>query len=248
MALDGLEKAAGPDFPIVRYADDYVVLGKSKELLISIATPLIEKFLAGRGVCNNQEKTSYMSVSDGFDYLGFNFREYGISKYSPKSKGSKRGIFLIKPAKKKVMGFCAKLRTVVKNMKHNTSRDLIAKLNHMLRGWANYYKFTSASKTFKYVSHKLNESIVQWVRNKQPKGIRVGIEKFFTTVGGNKWVFTYTNSISNKTLFLFQIGYVKIVRHSMCKIGLNSCLPEARSYFLDRKKKESEAQIEWGSK
>jgi RNA-directed DNA polymerase len=84
---------------VVRYADDFVVLANSKELLEEIIKPWVETFLAVRGVELSAEKTQITHIESGFNFLGWSFR-----KYAPKShrKDSK---LLIKPAKKNVKAF-----------------------------------------------------------------------------------------------------------------------------------------------
>jgi len=77
LALNGLEEVLRKrDFLTVRYADDFVVLGKSREKLNNIARVLIEKFLAKRGLELHPEKTGICSIEDGYDFLGYRFREY----------------------------------------------------------------------------------------------------------------------------------------------------------------------------
>jgi RNA-directed DNA polymerase len=105
MVLDGLEKALGDDFRVVRYADDFVVIGACPDALKSEAMPIIVKFLAERGLTLNLDKTRITSIEDGFDFLGFNFREY---KDQARVIGYKKGIFLVKPAKKNIQAIRTK--------------------------------------------------------------------------------------------------------------------------------------------
>jgi RNA-directed DNA polymerase len=131
MVLDGMEKALGKEYPLVRYADDFVVLGGSKEKLEKEATPRIEKFLMERGLSLNLEKTKIVDVVEGFDFLGFNFREYpDISRV----KGTKQGIFLVKPAATKIKNFRSKIKELVKSHKGKPMYVLVTKLNQVLRG------------------------------------------------------------------------------------------------------------------
>ena len=62
MVLDGLEKALRKRFPkmkinLVRYADDFIVTGPSREFLEQVVLPLIKAFLAERGLQLSKEKT-----------------------------------------------------------------------------------------------------------------------------------------------------------------------------------------------
>ena len=78
LALDGLEWALlrafprtrddrGPLVNFVRYADDFIVTGRSKELLEQEVKPLIEQFMRERGLELSPEKTTVTHIETGFD-------------------------------------------------------------------------------------------------------------------------------------------------------------------------------------
>src|SRR5215472_4834101 len=87
-ALDGLERLLREKFPagkrlkslggekpcvnLVRYADDFVITSKSKELLEGEIKPLVEQFLQERGLELSPTKTVITHVEHGFDFLGQN--------------------------------------------------------------------------------------------------------------------------------------------------------------------------------
>ena len=73
---------------VIRYADDFVVTGISKEVLEAKVLPAIEAFMAERGLELSREKTRITHVEQGFDFLGQNVRKYN-------------GKLLIKPATKR---------------------------------------------------------------------------------------------------------------------------------------------------
>ena len=62
--------------------------------------------MAERGLMLSEEKTKVTHVSEGFDFLGFNIREY-------KSNGK----LLTKPSKDAMKNFCDKVRTKIKSNK-----------------------------------------------------------------------------------------------------------------------------------
>jgi RNA-directed DNA polymerase len=80
--LDGLQAMLATAFPkhtpqgrkakvnLVRYADDFVITGSSKELLESEVKPLVEDFLAKRDLTLSVEKTRTTHIRNGFDFLG----------------------------------------------------------------------------------------------------------------------------------------------------------------------------------
>src|SRR5229473_6870469 len=142
MTLDGLERMLMQHFPkvktgggalvnFVRYADDFLVTGRTKELLEQEVKPLIKEFLRERGLQLSAEKTIITHIEDGFDFLGQNVRKY---------QAGKRHKLLITPSKKNVKAFLEKIREIVKANKALPAGKLIAKLNPIIRGWANYHR------------------------------------------------------------------------------------------------------------
>jgi RNA-directed DNA polymerase len=82
MTLNGLEKKLREEFPkhprggsnekinFVRFADDFIVTGKSKEVLENEVKPLVEQFMKERGLTLSQEKTLVTHIENGLDFLG----------------------------------------------------------------------------------------------------------------------------------------------------------------------------------
>lgn len=131
ISLNGLREWLGDEFLFVRYADDFLVLGKTKQALEEDALLKIRKFLEPRGLRLNLEKTQIRDISQGFDYLSFNFREYSDST---RKKGTKEGIFLAKPSSKNVKRFKRELSEVVRNHRKLPINVLTQVLNRKLRG------------------------------------------------------------------------------------------------------------------
>lgn len=62
---------------MVRYADDFVVLANSRNLVVKYVRPAIEKFLSERGLSLSQEKTKLFKLSQKgaqLDFLGYTFK------------------------------------------------------------------------------------------------------------------------------------------------------------------------------
>ena len=83
VALNGIEeiiKKANPKkkgissgVHTIRYADDMIITGRTREVVIKNKTILTE-FLAARGLELNEKKTLVTHIRKGFDFLGFNIR------------------------------------------------------------------------------------------------------------------------------------------------------------------------------
>src|SRR3712207_144440 len=106
----------------VRYADDFVVVAPTRELLEQ-ARPLVRGWLAERGLELSEEKTRVVHLDDGFDFLGFNLRRYG-------------GKLLIKPQKEKVRALLRGLAAWLKGHQTTPQDRVIKHFNLRLWGWA----------------------------------------------------------------------------------------------------------------
>jgi RNA-directed DNA polymerase len=98
MTLDGLESAIKTAAPknakvhVIRYADDFIVTGESKEILQQNVKPAIVSFLSQRGLNLSGEKTRITRIEDGFDFLGQHLRKFGDKFIAAPSKNSVKGI------------------------------------------------------------------------------------------------------------------------------------------------------------
>jgi RNA-directed DNA polymerase len=211
--LNGLEDLlVNKGFLMTRYADDFVVLGKSVEELRDVARPVTEQFLSLRGLELHPEKTGICTIKDGFDFLGYHFREY---PNVGRAKGNKEGIFLVTPSSGKLISFCKELRVLIKNYNGKSLYELTLKLNRKLRGWAEHYRTVTSKKAFKTVTYHLWHA---WkrklVRRHRTRSWRWIEKKYFMRRKGNKWIFVAGKG-SAKEVALFQISYVEIKRHSI---------------------------------
>ncbi|WP_365975460.1 group II intron reverse transcriptase/maturase [Moorena sp. SIO4G3] len=82
---------------LIRYADDFVIIHKNKEV-VEKCREVIETWLKDIGLELKPSKTRLTNTYNGFDFLGFNIRQYQVGKNQSK-QGFKT---LIKPSKKKV--------------------------------------------------------------------------------------------------------------------------------------------------
>jgi RNA-directed DNA polymerase len=241
LALDGLESLLAEHFSqsgrhiarnkvhLVRYADDFVITGSSQELLQTRVKPLLQQFLAERGLELSLEKTRITPIEDGFDFLGQNLRKYD-------------GKLIIKPSKANVARLLANVREVVKVHKAATAGELVRMLTPKLRVWAMYHRHICAKRTFQQVDTALFHTLWQWCVRRHPnKGKRWLARKYFTTVagagGGNHWVFfgeVTGRDESKRSLVLFQTSRVRIGRHVKIRKEVNPYAPRWQEYLLRR--------------
>jgi len=161
MTLDGMEELLKSKFKrpekvhMVRYADDFIITGESKELLENEVKPLIMEFLKTRGLELSEEKTKISHIDDGFDFLGFNIRKY-------------KGKLLTKPSKSGIASIKAKIREIIEANKSVRTETLTEKLNPVIRGWGNYYRHSASKRTFTSVDHAIHEMTWKWAKRRHP--------------------------------------------------------------------------------
>jgi RNA-directed DNA polymerase len=233
MTLDGLEamlakkfrKQRGLKMNMVRYADDFVITGQSKEWLEQEVKPVLVEFLAERGLTLSPEKTKITHIGDGFDFLGWNIRKY-------------HGKLLLKPSNTNVKAHLGKIREVIKANKTAKQANLIGLLNPVLRGWANYHSHAVAKETFARNDHRVWSMLWRWAVRRHPnKGTRWVKEKYFKSRGLRNWVFTATEHQENGTereLTLLRESDTPIHRHIKIQANANPHDPQWAQYFESR--------------
>lgn len=126
-------------YVVVRYADDFVVLCKTKEDAENVVK-LLENYLNDRGLTLSPEKTLITHLDEGFDFLGINFRNY-------KTRNGNK--VLIKPSKNSIQSFKDKVRALYRRVMYDRDfESFIIALNNLIRGTALYWRMTSAKKIF----------------------------------------------------------------------------------------------------
>ncbi len=187
MALDGLERELRKRFKpsnwkiagkykmnFVRYADDFIVTGISREFLENEVKPVVEEFLTKRGLALSVEKTKITHIDKGFDFLGFNVRKY-------------KGVLLIKPSKDNIKAFLTNIRETINSHKMVTMEVLLMLLNPKIAGWGNYHRHIVASDAFKWCDYQIFKALWRWAKRRHPnKGRRWIKDRYFKSVGNRK--------------------------------------------------------------
>jgi len=254
MTLDGIQKLLEekfkkrkikgvefvPKIHLVRYADDFIITGRCKEVLENEVKPLIKEFLAERGLALSEEKTKITHINDGFDFLGFNIRKFN-------------GTLLTRPSEQGVAKFLEKIRGVIESKKSIPQESLIRILNPIITGWANYYKTGTSSQTFQRVDWEIFRKVWQWAKRRHPqKGKGWVKEKYYHKIGKQKWCFAVEKETGKTTepkyVQLVHLAAVKTKKHVKIKYDANPYDPEYTHYFEERQtRKRLEALKGWKS-
>jgi len=236
LALDGLETVAfqadsrrqgnlRPKINVVRYADDFIITGRSPEQLEKRVLPAIEAFLGERGLRLSKEKTKVTQIEVGFDFLGASVRKYGRK-------------LLIKPSRRNVLSLLGELRDLVRTRKAATALDLIRQLNSKLRGWANSQSHLVASRAFRHVDRCIFKTLWQWAQRRHPTKRKGWVrQRYFRTGSSQEWIFSAPTRNRDGTwgyLDLFRASSVPIRRHVKIRAEATEFDPAYEDYFRQR--------------
>jgi RNA-directed DNA polymerase len=216
----GRMKAAKLKVNVIRYADDFVVTGTSKEVLETEVWPWIEQFLAQRGLRLSPEKTRVTHIDQGFDFLGWNFRRYG-------------GKLLIKPSRKNAKALYGKVEEIIKTNLATKQANLIDKLNPVLRGWAQYHHPVVAKELFNKLDALIYWRLVRWARRRHPRKSRKWCFEHYWEHTRDRTEFATVKKAKDGTQIavqLYRLADMVITRHIKIKGEFNPFDPRWELY------------------
>lgn len=204
------------------YADDLIITGASKEVLEEKVKPAVENFLRERGLELSSKKTKVTHIDEGFDFLGVNIRKY-------------KGQLIIKPSKANVKSFLKNVRCIIKSNPTAKTESLIYLLNPQIRGWANYFRYVCAKKSFYYVDSRIFYLLWQWIKRRHPtKSGRWRKKRYFRSLGNQNWIFSakiQTVKGKERHLDLVRASSIPIKRHIKIKAQATPFDPCFTDYF-----------------
>ncbi|ACA57421.1 group II intron reverse transcriptase/maturase [Clostridium botulinum] len=215
---------------IVKYADDFVILCKTKEEAETMYERL-SPYLKKRGLELAEDKTGITHISKGFDFLGFNIRQY------KKIKGM---TLLIKPSKASMKKAKKSIKEVFERYRGNSVEVIIGKINPIIRGTGNYWSCVVSKDTYSSIDHYVWLKIRKYLKVLHPnKPWKWRIKRYFkpdfTGVSKDKWILTDPNNNKNQ---LIKMNWIPIVRHVLIKYKNSPDDPSLKDYFKVRDEKE----------
>ncbi len=235
LALDGLQQAIRQAVPhslpvhTVRFADDFVSIAHSSELLQQEVLSASADFLAVRTLRLSAHKTKIAHIDEGFDFLGAHLRKY-------------KGKLLIKPSKDNLHSFLRGTREFICRNPAMKAPDLIRHLNRRIRGWANQNRRLVAKRTFQYADWCIFKSLWRWARRRHPKKNSQWVkEKYFRTQGNRNWIFSAPlrpEDGRTACLDLFRASSLPIRRHVKVRADANPFDPDFAAYFRQRRERQ----------
>src|SRR5664279_973800 len=218
---------------VISYADDFVALCHSRAQAESVQAR-ISRWLADRGLTLNQDKTRIGHIDDGFDFLSFTIRRYHV-------RGAAK--VLTKPSRDALKRIRRRNADQLRALRGASPVEVIAVMNPIIRGQANYYRSGVSKKAYKALDNHLWQHLYKWARRRHPKKSRqwVATRYFgqFHPTRRDKWV--YGNRDSGA--YLHKYSWTAIVRHAPVPGRHSPDDHDLAQYWADRRRKRKPPQL-----
>lgn len=159
-------KFAKAGIRMVRYADDFVLMGRQRYSPQIIG--YINRILDNMGLKLNREKTKILHVgTSSLYFLGFEFRTVP-SKFA----WNKRNYTNIRPSVKSRSKLFSNISELLVKRRNWQIEPMIFKLNEVLIGWLNYFSINKVSHiwdTVKVLVKHLDYKLFKWLKSKGRK-------------------------------------------------------------------------------
>jgi group II intron reverse transcriptase/maturase len=154
---------------IVNYADDFVILCRgSAEQAMAAMRDMMQRLK----LTVNEAKTRICKLpAESFDFLGYTIGTYWSWK-------QRRMVLSTRPSRKSVKRLLNKIsETTDRNQTPLDAETIVARLNRMLAGWANYFCRGPVSEAYRNVDFHVRRRIRKWLVAKH-RGIGTGINQY----------------------------------------------------------------------
>lgn len=152
---------------IHRYCDDAIlVCRKSAKSALGAFVAIARRM----GLTINQEKTRITKLTEGFDFIGYQF----VRRKSPSTGKNNIYIFPSKSSQKKI---CNRLKFLTSRRAPIKPKEFIELIKPVVMGWVNYYRHTNASQAFRKVQRFINTRFRRYL-NFRSKGRGFGWNRF----------------------------------------------------------------------
>jgi group II intron reverse transcriptase/maturase len=154
------------NYKMVRYADDFVVVSNGPITEVKATKQAIQQFLENElHLTLSEEKTVITHVNDGFDFLGFHIQRKRVNG---------RWAVHLRPTAKAKERVKRKLKDLTsRNWTWMDEYNRLATLNAIVRGWAEYYRYTSLVQDIEDITRFTWFRYLYWLRKKH-KGSHKG--------------------------------------------------------------------------
>lgn len=205
---------------VIRYADDFVVIHRDLEVIKRVKE-IAAEWLKGMGLEMKPSKTRITHTLEsidgpaGFDFLGFNVRQYARGKSRGLRDGTGRRLSFttsIRPSAESQKRLLQKIRKIVHTGRTWPQEGLIGAINPILRGWGNYYSTVVSKDIFHKLDHLIFWKLWAWACRRHSNKTRGWIARRYWLHGNCGWKFETKEGTA-----LFSLSRIPIVRHVKVK-------------------------------
>ncbi|WP_207944386.1 group II intron reverse transcriptase/maturase [Actinomadura rubrisoli] len=148
-----------PKWRPVRYADDFVIMVAGTEAHARQLRQQVAEVLSTMGLRLSEEKTRVVHLDEGFDFLGFRIQRH-------RKRGTQKRHVYTYPSRASVQRIVAKIRALTHRTAQPNLRILLGRLNSLVGGWCNYFKYGVSKKVFSYLRSFMWQRVAQWIRKR----------------------------------------------------------------------------------
>ena len=225
---------------IVRYADDFVVIHSSLEIL-NLCVKETRQWLSNAGLELSEEKSSVKDVRQSFTFLGFQICQLmNQGRYKVK----------ITPSRRNQERFREKVHNIIHNKRAVSSYELISILRPIVIGWANYYRFSECAAIFSKNSHLIFQMLRHWVFRRHPREGRLAVKQKYWPSGNtynydgqahkDNWVLCGKSRVNREVVYNHLPHMVWVQSRKWVKIqGIRSPYDSDHAYWALRNSKYS---------
>ncbi len=245
--LKGSKRTNEKSLSLIRYADDLVVVHENLDV-IKKCQQIISEWLAQFDLELKPSKTrivhtlkEYEGNKPGFDFLGFNVRQFPVGKYQSgkNTHGQILGFkTLIRPSDESIKRHYDNIAQITKRHNSAPQQSLVSHLNPIIRGWSNYYKTVVSKETFTKLDRLVYLRIRRWADRRHPNKNKHWVShKYWKSIGLDNWVF------GDKESSLLKHSKTAIQRHIKVK-GNKSPYDGDTKYWASRMGKHPELKAQ----
>ncbi|KAB8321246.1 group II intron reverse transcriptase/maturase [Tolypothrix campylonemoides VB511288] len=185
---------------LIRYADDFVILHEDLTV-VQRCREIISEWLEGMGLELKPSKTKiahtlnqYGQEKPGFDFLGFNIRQFLAGKYqSGKTSRSNKLLgfkTIITPSQEKIKIHYDEVSKIIQAHKSAPQAALIRHLNPVIKGWANFYSSVVSTDAYRKLDNLIFLKLEAWAKRRHPsKSAKWVFKRYWRTIKGDNWAF-----------------------------------------------------------
>ncbi|HET9894871.1 MAG TPA: group II intron maturase-specific domain-containing protein, partial [Streptosporangiaceae bacterium] len=176
------------------------------------------------GLSFNEEKTRIVHLDDGFDFLGFTARRY-------------RGKLIIKPSKAAIKRVKKRLAAEMRALRGGNAAMVLATINPITRGWANYYRGAASSRVYAGLDRYMWQLTYKWACHRHSHKPKHWItSRYFgrhNKARQDRWV----SGDRDSGAYMPKLAWTKIVRHPLVRGRASPDDPAQASYWAERRRK-----------